>query len=212
MAIALAIGLTVPFHYIMCCPMTPANTPAEEVNIMASTKTPAEAPLVAAMTPTPTHAPADDTTVTTTTIASNLDTGNGVDNTCIICPNGTDIGNFSPYAKSHGDFRTCGDLIDEAKQYETGSNNSGWFKKLYMLYCYYTKTDKPSNTCPDGATAGDEYVPEYVGNSDEWQHARKSLRVPNNLKLGLMHVECISLCGIVLPSLRDLCSHPIARG
>ena len=114
--------------------------------------------------------PVDDTTVTTTTIASTLDTSTGVDNPCIICPNGTDIGDFAPYAESHGDVRdvrTCADLIDEAELYEIGSDDCGWFEKLYVLYCCYTKPDNPCNICPNGATAGDDHVPEYVGNSVE---------------------------------------------
>ena len=107
--------------------------------------------------------PVDDSAVAPTTTASTLGTGTGVDNLCIICPDGTDIDDFAPYADS-GDLRTCADLIDEAKLYETGSDDCGWFE-FKELYCCYNKPENPCNICPDGATAGDYYVPEYEGNS-----------------------------------------------
>jgi hypothetical protein len=151
-------------YKISCCPATTLPTPPEDVNVTAPTKTPTETPMVAAMTPAPTPAPLDDTTtVATTTTMSTLGTGTGVDNTCIICPDGTGVDNFAPYADT-GDFRTCADLIDEAKLYETGSDDCGWFE-FEELNCCYKKPDNPCNICPDGATAGDDYVPEYAGNS-----------------------------------------------
>ena len=117
------------------------------VNVAAPTKTPTATPTVAAMTPAPTPAPLDTGTVT------------GVDNTCIICPDGTDVDNFAPYADT-GDFRTCANLIDEAKLYETGTDDCGWFD-TYELRCCYTIPENPCIICPDGATAGDDHVPEY---------------------------------------------------
>jgi hypothetical protein len=109
--------------------------------------------------------PADDSAVTTT-MASTVGTGTGVDNPCIMCPDGTSVDDFAPGADD-GDVRTCADLIDEAELYEIGSDDCGWFEKLYVLYCCYTKPDNPCNICPNGATAGDDHVPEYVGNSVE---------------------------------------------
>ena len=128
-----------------------APTATAVVNVAAPTTTPTETPTVAAMTPAPTPAPLDTGTVT------------GVDNTCIICPDGTDVDNFAPYADT-GDFRTCANLINEAKLYETGSDDCGLFE-FEELNCCYKKPDNPCNICPDGATAGDEYVPEYADNS-----------------------------------------------
>ncbi len=70
---------------------------------------------------------ADDTTVATTTRLSTLGTSTGVINTFIfiICPDGTDTDGYAPYAND-GDFRTCADLIDEAKLCETGSNECAY--------------------------------------------------------------------------------------
>jgi hypothetical protein len=87
-----------------------------------------------------------------------------VGNTCIICLNGANVGGiFAPYADG-GDLRTCADLIDEAKLYEIGSNNCGWFE-FQELDCCYNKPENLCYICPDGATAGDDYVPEYYGNT-----------------------------------------------
>jgi hypothetical protein len=149
-------------YKISCCPATTLPTPPEDVNVAAPTKTPTETPMVDAMTPAPTPAPLD-TTVATTTTMSTLGTGTGVDNPCIICPDGTGVDNFAPYADT-GDFRTCSDLINEAKLYETGSDDCGWFE-TYELQCCYTIPENPCIICPDGATAGDDYVPEYADNS-----------------------------------------------
>ena len=164
---------------ISCCPTTTAPTPEEDVNVVAATEIPTETPTVDAMTPAPTRVedvyvaaqtrtPTGKPTIDAMTPAPTpapLDTGTvtGVDNTCIICPDGTDVDNFAPYADT-GDFRTCANLIDEAKLYETGSDDCGWFE-FEELNCCYKKTDNPCNIFPDGATAGDEYVPEYAENS-----------------------------------------------
>ncbi len=75
--------------------------------------------------PPPAIAPSIDTidaTMTTTT-ASTLDSV--VDNPCIICSEGTDSPEYPPYA-ANGDSRTCADLIDEAKQYESGTEDCGY--------------------------------------------------------------------------------------
>jgi hypothetical protein len=146
-------------HKISCCPTT--TTPTQ-----APTETPTETPTVDAMTPAPTPAPLDDTTTTvaTMTTTSTLGSGTEVDNPCIICPDGITAGDdFSPYADD-GDLRTCADLIDEAKLYETGTDDCGWFE-TYELQCCYTIPKNPCIICPDGATAGDDYVPEYIDNS-----------------------------------------------
>jgi len=124
------------------------------VNVAAPTKTPTATPTVAAaMNPALTPTPLDTTVATT---------GTGVDNTCIICPDGTDVANFAPYA-DNGDLRTCGILIDEAKLYETGTDYCGWFE-LFELRCCFTAPVIPCNICPDGATAGDDYAP-YKGST-----------------------------------------------
>ena len=146
-------------YKISCCPTTTAPTSADTVNVAAPTNTPTETPTFAptelptfdAMTPAPIPAPVT------------LDNGTGVGNTCIICPDGTDAAAFAPYADD-GDSRTCADLIDEARLYEIGSDECG-NSELHELHCCYTAPENPCIICPDGATAGDDYVPEYAGNS-----------------------------------------------
>ena len=93
---------------------------------------------------------------------STLGSGTGVDNPCIICPDGTAIDDFVPHADD-GDSKTCADLINEAKLYETSSNECG-NSEFDELYCCYTKPENPCIVCPDGATAGDDYVP-YEGST-----------------------------------------------
>ena len=102
--------------------------------------------------------PADDSAVTTT-MASTVGTGTGVDNPCIMCPDGTSVDDFAPGADD-GDVRTCADLIDEAKMYETGSDDCAWFE-FKELYCCYSKPENPCNICPDGvnATAAGDFAP-----------------------------------------------------
>jgi len=170
-------------YKISCCPTTTAPT-------QALTKTPTEAPTVDAMTPAPTPAPLDDTTtVATMTTTSIFGTGTEADNTCIICPDGITAGDdFTPYADD-GDFRICADLINDVKLYETGSVACRHSEMLYEPYCCYTKPENPCIICPDGAIAGDDYVPGYAWNSEEFGHARTKLRAPNDSNQGLVRVE-----------------------
>ena len=61
------------------------------------------------------------------------------DNPCNICLDGATasaVGDFAPGAND-GDFRTCADLIDEAKLYETGSNDCEWLE-MYTPDCCFT--------------------------------------------------------------------------
>ncbi len=133
------------------------------VNVAAPTKTPTATPTVAAMTPAPTPAPVVDITVATMMTTSTLGAGTGGDNPCIICPDGTAVGDFAP-CTDDGDLRTCADLIDEAKLFDAGSYDCGWFE-FDETECCFTPPQNPCIICPDGATAGDDYVPEYAGNS-----------------------------------------------
>jgi hypothetical protein len=142
-----------------CC----APTPVEDFDVGAQTKMPAEAQTLAAMTLAPTPASVGDATLATTTTASTFGTGTGADNPCIICPDGTDAAVFAPYADD-GDSRTCVDLIELAKLYEIGSDECG-NSELHELHCCYTAPENPCIICPNGATAGDDYVPEYEENS-----------------------------------------------
>jgi hypothetical protein len=134
-------------YKISCCPTTTAPTSADSVNVAAPTNTPTETPTFA-----PTELPTFDAMTPAPVPA----------NTCIICPDGTDAAAFAPYADD-GDSRTCADLIDEARLYEIGSEECG-NSELHELHCCFTEPENPCIICPDGATAGDDYVPEYAGN------------------------------------------------
>ncbi len=59
------------------------------------------------------------------------------------------------------------DLINDVKLYETGSVACRHSEMLYEPYCCYTKPENPCIICPDGAIAGDDYVPGYAWNSEE---------------------------------------------
>ncbi|KAL3823874.1 hypothetical protein ACHAXA_005456 [Cyclostephanos tholiformis] len=104
-----------------------------------------------------------------------------VDNTCIICPDGATAGDdYTPYANTDDmldfvpdfggslfgfvDSRTCAELIEAAKQYETGTKWCG-MNEIHEVHCCPTIPDNPCNICPNGATAGDDFVPEYQGNT-----------------------------------------------
>ena len=131
--------------------VTPVPTPA-------GTGVLSTAPPVVAVTPAPTPAPAEETTGESTSLAPE------VENPCTICPNGPDDGydDIRPYTD---DNRTCKELIDDAKLYETGSDDCGLFE-FDELQCCYTPPKNPCIICPDGATAGDDFVPEYAANSE----------------------------------------------
>ncbi len=110
-------------------------------------------PSVVAMTPAPTPAP----TAETTSVSPTLET---VDyDTCIICPNGATFGDdYKPYVNS-GNFKTCAELIDDAKKFESGTDACGWAEFYDEYHCCHTAPVNPCNICPHGATVagGDNY-------------------------------------------------------
>ena len=142
-------------YEILCCPTRTTPNPAEDFNVAAPTETPTEIPTetrtVAAMTPAPTPSPVVDIPVATTMVTSALGAGTGGDNPCIICPDGTAVGDFAPYADD-GDLRTCADLIDEAKLFDAGSYDCGWFE-FDETECCFTPPQNPCIICPNGDTA-----------------------------------------------------------
>ena len=99
-----------------------------------------------------------------------------INSTCIICRSGASAGDdFTPYADpsmlgfigslfGFGDSRTCWDLIEAAKQYNTGSKWCG-LSEMHELNCCPTVPENPCIICPNGATAGYDYIPAYVGNT-----------------------------------------------
>ena len=133
-------------YRVSCCPTATAPTPA-----------------VVLTTPDPTPAPDDDTNEATTTTASTLDSG--VDNPCIICPDGITEGmdDVAPYANNE-DFRTCAQIVQDALSVESGTGDCG-YAELRQVGCCYAEPANPCNICPNGATAGDDYVHEYEENT-----------------------------------------------
>jgi hypothetical protein len=81
------------------------------------------------------------------------------ENPCIICPNGATAGDeYAPYADD-GNLATCAEIIEDAKQFETESDHCGLIVEVHEFYCCPTVPENPCIICPNGATAGDEYVP-----------------------------------------------------
>ena len=80
-----------------------------------------------------------------------------VENTCIICPNGTTVaGNWTPY--SHvGDPRTCSELIDYAKLFESSSDLCT--ADIHERVCCPPPPENPCIICPNGTTVADDFAP-----------------------------------------------------
>ena len=95
-----------------------------------------------------------------------------LDTICNICPNGVTISegdNFAPYADADAEHltfyigqlpnpSTCGELIDAARQYETGTEECA-VSEVHELYCCPTPSDDRCIICPNGATI-DGKVPD----------------------------------------------------
>ena len=94
-------------------------------------------------------------------------------NPCTICPNGVTVSegdDFAPYAVADAvnnfymvalpNSSTCGELIDAAQQYETGSEECVQ-SEVHELYCCPTTPDNNCVLCPNGATVamGNDHVP-----------------------------------------------------
>jgi hypothetical protein len=99
------------------------------------------------------------------TPASTASTGTLIENQCVICPHGpsSSLDDYAPYA-GDGDGRTCAQLIQEALTVESGTDDCGW-AEFDEIFCCYTSPTNPCIICPDGATAGDDFVPEIEGNT-----------------------------------------------
>jgi hypothetical protein len=65
------------------------------------------------------------------------------------------MGDVEPDGANNG---TCVELIDDAKLYETGSLDCA-SAEIYGLSCCPSVPENPCIICPNGATAGDDYVP-----------------------------------------------------
>jgi hypothetical protein len=87
-------------------------------------------------------------------------------NPCTICPDGATVGEeFVPYIN---DGRTCKDLINAALSFDAESEMClVWAKKDEYKCCPSNTTtfDDYCNICPDGITAGNDFVPWSYGDT-----------------------------------------------
>jgi trypsin len=147
----------------LCCPSVLATSTTTSMTTPTTLNT-STAPMatdpstVAETTPAPTPMQTEETTD-----ASSL--GTTAMNPCIMCPNGVTAGydDVAPWADT-GDPTTCAEFIDAAKLYETGSEGCAWADRA-ELGCCPTAPENPCIICPNGSTAGDDYVPPYEGNT-----------------------------------------------
>jgi hypothetical protein len=93
----------------------------------------------------PTPVPVDDTSVV---------------NPCIVCPNGVTAADDTPFSEN-GDFTTCAELLEDYKQYESGTGQCEFGDFIVGVFCCYSEPKNPCNICPNGITAaqGNDYVP-----------------------------------------------------
>jgi hypothetical protein len=84
-------------------------------------------------------------------------------NPCIICPGGASFGdNFVPYTN---DERTCKDIIEADLTFDAESEMCLVYAKEDEYRCCPSSTtvfNDYCNICPDGATAGEDFVPWSV--------------------------------------------------
>jgi hypothetical protein len=80
-----------------------------------------------------------------------------VEDACIICPNGTTVaGSVIPFADL-GDTRTCNEVIDYAKLFESNSNYC--FQDIDEAACCPPPPENPCIVCPNGTTAAADFAP-----------------------------------------------------
>ena len=74
---------------------------------------------------------------------------------CTFCPNGVTVADIN--ATSYG----CSDKITGFSLIESESDTCTFMREVYEYYCCPTPPENPCNVCPNGATAGDDFVPEF---------------------------------------------------
>ena len=72
---------------------------------------------------------------------------------CTLCPNGVTVAD--DIATSY----YCSDIIKEFSQFESESDTCTIMGAYYEVLCCPTPPENPCNICPNGATAGDDFVP-----------------------------------------------------
>ena len=83
--------------------------------------------------------------------------GTPLEDPCILCSGGITAGDdFAPYAIYYGDPTTCRQLVDD---YSIGAGSESCAENFIEPFCCPTTPENPCIMCPDGATAGDDFVP-----------------------------------------------------
>ncbi len=89
-----------------------------------------------------------------------MGTGTEVDNPCIVCPNGATAGdNYVP--EYEGNTATCLELIEGAKQFESGSDSCGLYD--VVTYCCPPEETSVCIFCPSGLSNPDLILPTNDG-------------------------------------------------
>jgi hypothetical protein len=119
--------------------------------------------------PNPIPSPVDGTEFCcppATTTPGSASTGTTIENQCVICPNGpsTGLDDYLPYA-NNGDSRTCAQLIQDALNFESGTEDCG-LADIASKECCYTPPENPCILCPTGTTIDLDKVPVYSGHPD----------------------------------------------
>ena len=85
------------------------------------------------------------------------------ENRCIICPDGitaTQGDDYAPHA-NNGYYRTCAELVQDAFEVESGTDDCGVKEINDMFNCCYIEPLNPCTICPNGITndLGDDHFP-----------------------------------------------------
>jgi hypothetical protein len=78
---------------------------------------------------------------------------------CTLCPNGVTLAD--DIATIYG----CSDIIKEFSQFESESDTCTFLDEAYKNFCCPAPPENPCNICPNGATAGDDFVPNSYSGS-----------------------------------------------
>jgi len=87
----------------------------------------------------------------------NFSGSSGSSSTCTICPNGITKGDdYTPFIADGDATTTCKALVDEVNLFGTDFCDG---TSIYEMLCCPSEDRKPCTLCPNGITAGDDYVP-----------------------------------------------------
>ena len=82
---------------------------------------------------------------------------------CTICPDGITKGeDYTPFIADGDTTTTCKELVDEVNFFGTDFCDGN---SIYEILCCPSVDRKPCTLCPNGITAGDEYIP-FIDDGD----------------------------------------------